>query len=151
MVKFEDETLVRHILVQPSEIRSEKQTEELINLIHSKLIDGEEFKQLARQYSEDPGSKMSGGDLGWNNSGTFDPAFEAEIKNSNIGQISKPFKSGFGWHILEVLERRNEDISENVRKNKAYQIIFNRKFEQELQRTLIELRSEAYVDIKLTS
>ena len=151
VVKFEDQTLVRHILVQPSEIRSEKQTEELINLIHSKLIDGEEFKQLARQYSEDPGSKMSGGDLGWNNSGTFDPAFEAEIKNSNIGQISKPFKSGFGWHILEVLERRNEDISENVRKNKAYQIIFNRKFEQELQRTLIELRSEAYVDIKLTS
>jgi peptidyl-prolyl cis-trans isomerase SurA len=68
-----------------------------------------------------------------------------------IGEVSKPFKTQFGWHILEVLDRRNEDVSDNVRKNRAYQIIFERKFEQELQRTLIELRSEAYVDIKLTS
>ena len=151
VVKFEDQTLVRHILIQSSEIRSENQTKELINEIYQELIDGEDFKQLARQHSEDPGSKMEGGELGWSSPDTFDPAFEAVMNSVDIGEMSKPFQSSFGWHILEVLDRRNEDISDDVRKNRAYSIIFNRKFEQELQRTLIELRSEAYVDIKLNT
>ena len=151
VVKFEDQTLVRHILVQPSEIRSEKQTKDLMNEIYQKLADGEDFKQLARQHSEDPGSKMEGGELGWSAPDTFDPAFEAVMNSVDIGVFSTPFQSSFGWHILEVLDRRNEDISDDVRKNRAYSIIFNRKFEQELQRTLIELRSESYVDIKLNS
>lgn len=150
-VKFEDQTLVRHILVQPSEIRSENQTKDLISEIHEKLNQGQDFKQLARQYSEDPGSKMEGGELGWSSPGTFDPAFEKVMNEAEVGQVSQPFQSSFGWHILEVLDRRNEDVSEEVRKNRAYSIIFNRKFEQELQRTLIELRSESYVDIKLNS
>ena len=151
VVKFEDQTLVRHILVQPSEIRSEKQTKDLMNEIYQKLVDGEDFKQLARQHSEDPGSKMEGGELGWSAPDTFDPAFEAVMNSVDIEVFSTPFQSSFGWHILEVLDRRNEDISDDVRKNRAYSIIFNRKFEQELQRTLIELRSESYVDIKLNS
>lgn len=151
VVKFEDQTLVRHILIQSSEIRSENQTKELINEIHQELIDGEDFKQLARQHSEDPGSKMEGGELGWSSPDSFDPAFEAIMNSVDIGEMSKPFQSSFGWHILEVLDRRNEDISDDVRKNRAYSIIFNRKFEQELQRTLIELRSESYVDIKLNT
>ena len=150
-VKFEDQTLVRHILVQTSEIRSEKQTKDLINEVYKKFLQGEEFKQLARQYSEDPGSKMEGGDLGWSRAGSFDPVFESVMDQTKIGKASEPFKSQFGWHILEVIDRRNEDVSDDIRKNSAYQIIFNRKFEQELQRTLIELRSEAYVDIKLSS
>ena len=151
VVKFEDQTLVRHILVQPSEIRSEKQTKDLMNEIFQKLVDGEDFKQLARLHSEDPGSKMEGGELGWSAPDTFDPAFEGVMNSADIGEVSTPFQSSFGWHILEVLDRRNEDISDDVRKNRAYSIIFNRKFEQELQRTLIELRSESYVDIKLNS
>ena len=151
VVKFEDQTLVRHILVQPSEIRSEKQTKDLMNEIFQKLVDGEDYKQLARQHSEDPGSKMEGGELGWSAPDTFDPAFEGVMNSADIGEVSTPFQSSFGWHILEVLDRRNEDISDDVRKNRAYSIIFNRKFEQELQRTLIELRSESYVDIKLNS
>ena len=151
VVKFEDQTLVRHILIQSSEIRSENQTKELINEIYQELIDGEDFKQLARQHSEDPGSKMEGGELGWSSPDSFDPAFEAVMNSVDIGEMSKPFQSSFGWHILEVLDRRNEDISDDVRKNRAYSIIFNRKFEQELQRTLIELRSESYVDIKLNT
>ena len=151
VVKFEDQTLVRHILIQSSEIRSENQTKELINEIHQELIDGEDFKQLARQHSEDPGSKIEGGELGWSSPDSFDPAFEAVMNSVDIGEMSKPFQSSFGWHILEVLDRRNEDISDDVRKNRAYSIIFNRKFEQELQRTLIELRSESYVDIKLNT
>ena len=151
VVKYEDQTLVRHILVQTSEIRSENQTKSLISEVYEKLVGGGEFKQLARQYSEDPGSKMEGGDLGWSRAGTFDPVFESVMNEIKIGVISKPFQTQFGWHILEVIDRRNEDVSDDVRKNRAYQIIFNRKFEQELQRTLMELRSEAYVDIKLAS
>ena len=111
VVKFEDQTLVRHILVQPSEIRSEKQTKDLMNEIYQKLADGEDFKQLARQHSEDPGSKMEGGELGWSAPDTFDPAFEAVMNSVDIGVFSTPFQSSFGWHILEVLDRRNEDIS----------------------------------------
>ena len=138
-------------MVQPSEIRTEKQTEELINDIYTRLEDGEDFKQLARQFSEDPGSKMDGGELGWSNPGDYDPAFETTLNATKIGQVSQPVKSSFGWHIIEVMDRRNEDVSQEEQKNRAYQIIFKRKFEQELQSTLIELRAEAYVDIKLTS
>ena len=150
-VKFLDQTLARHILVQPSEIRTENQAEELINDIYTRLKEGEDFKQLARQYSEDPGSKMDGGELGWSNPGDYDPAFETTLNATEIGQLSQPVKSSFGWHIIEVMDRRNEDVSQEEQKNRAYQIIFKRKFEQELQSTLIELRAEAYVDIKLTS
>ena len=150
-VKFLDQTLARHILVQPSEIRTENQTEVLINDIYKRLKEGEDFKQLARQFSEDPGSKMDGGELGWSNPGDYDPAFEMTLNATEIGQLSEPIKSSFGWHIIEVMDRRNEDVSQEEQKNRAYQIIFKRKFDQELQSTLIELRAEAYVDIKLTS
>ena len=150
-VKFLDQTLARHILVQPSEIRTENQAEILINDIFKRLKEGEDFKQLARQFSEDPGSKMDGGELGWSNPGDYDPAFEMTLNATEIGQLSEPIKSSFGWHIIEVMDRRNEDVSQEEQKNRAYQIIFKRKFDQELQSTLIELRAEAYVDIKLTS
>ena len=150
-VKFLDQTLARHILVQPSEIRTENQAEVLINDIYKRLKEGEDFKQLARQFSEDPGSKMDGGELGWSNPGDYDPAFEMTLNATEIGQLSEPIKSSFGWHIIEVMDRRNEDVSQEEQKNRAYQIIFKRKFDQELQSTLIELRAEAYVDIKLTS
>ncbi len=150
-VKFLDQTLARHILVQPSEIRTENQAKELINSIYQRLVEGEDFKQLARQFSEDPGSKMDGGELGWSNPGDYDPAFEQTLNATEIGQLSEPVKSSFGWHIIEVMDRRNEDVSQEEQKNRAYQIIFKRKFEQELQSTLIELRAEAYVDIKLST
>ena len=150
-VKFLDQTLARHILIQPSEIRTENQAEVLINDIYKRLKEGEDFKQLARQFSEDPGSKMDGGELGWSNPGDYDPAFEMTLNATEIGQLSEPIKSSFGWHIIEVMDRRNEDVSQEEQKNRAYQIIFKRKFDQELQSTLIELRAEAYVDIKLTS
>ena len=150
-VKFLDQTLARHILVQPSEIRTENRAKELINDIYERLTNGEDFKQLARQFSEDPGSKMDGGELGWSNPGDYDPIFEKTLNATEIGKISEPVQSSFGWHIIEAMDRRNEDVSQEEQKNRAYQIIFKRKFEQELQSTLIELRAEAYVDIKLTT
>ena len=94
---------------------------------------------------------MDGGDLGWSNPGDYDPAFEKTMNETQIGEMSKPIQSSFGWHIIEVLDRRNEDVSQEEQKNRAFRIIYDRKFEQELQSTLIELRAEAYVDIKLNT
>ena len=147
-VKFEDQTLARHILVQPTEIRTLKQTQNLVSDIYDQLKNKGNFSKLAKEYSEDPGSKMDGGNLGWSTSENYDPAFAKVLDQTAIGEISEPFESSFGWHIIEVLDRRNEDISDEVRKNRAFQLIYGRKYEEELQRVLIELRAESYVDIK---
>ena len=148
-VKIEKQDLVRHILVQTSEIRSEKQAEELIKEIKDRIIAGEEFRVLARLYSDDPGSKLDGGNLGWSTSDKYDPTFKKVIDESTLNMVSDVFKSSFGFHILEVMDRREKDVSSELQKDKAFSIIFERKFEEQLERTLQELRAESYVDIKI--
>ena len=148
-VKIEKQDLVRHILVQTSEIRSDKQAEELIKEIKDRLIAGEEFRVLARLYSDDPGSKLDGGNLGWSTSDKYDPTFKKVIDESNLNIVSDVFKSSFGFHILEVMDRREKDVSSELQKDKAFRIIFERKYEEQLERTLQELRAESYVDIKI--
>ena len=148
-VKVESQDLVRHILIQTSEIRSDKQAKELINEIRDRITSGEEFGILARLYSDDPGSKLDGGDLGWSISDKYDPAFKKVIDSSELNTLSETFKSSFGYHILEVLDRREKDVSKELQKDKAYRIIFERKYEEQLDKTLQELRAESFVDIKL--
>ena len=148
-VKVESQDLVRHILIQTSEIRSDKQAKELISEIRDRIASGEEFGILARLYSDDPGSKLDGGDLGWSISNKYDPAFKKVIDSSELNTLSETFKSSFGYHILEVLDRREKDVSKELQKDKAYRIIFERKYEEQLDKTLQELRAESYVDIKL--
>ena len=148
-VKVESQDLVRHILIQTSEIRSDKQAEELINEIKNRISEGEEFRVLARLYSDDPGSKLDGGNLGWSTSDKYDPLFKKVIDDSELNTVSEVFKSSFGFHILEVLDRRKKDISNELQKDKAFKIIFERKYEEQLERTLQELRAESYVDIKI--
>ena len=148
-VKVESQDLVRHILIQTSEIRSEKQAEELINEIKNRISEGEEFRVLARLYSDDPGSKLDGGNLGWSTSDKYDPFFKKVVDDSELNKVSEVFKSSFGFHILEVLDRRKKDISNELQKDKAFKIIFERKYEEQLERTLQELRAESYVDIKI--
>ena len=148
-VKVESQDLVRHILIQTSEIRSDKQAKELISEIRDRITSGEEFGILARLYSDDPGSKLDGGDLGWSISDKYDPAFKKVIDSSELNTLSETFKSSFGYHILEVLDRREKDVSKELQKDKAYRIIFERKYEEQLDKTLQELRAESFVDIKL--
>ena len=150
-IQIESQTLVQHILIEESEIRSEKQSKDLINELHERQSKGEEISILARVYSDDPGSKLDGGKLDWAPAGIYDKTFEKIMTETKIGEVSKPFKSAFGWHILKVLDRREKNISDERLKNKAFGILFQRKYREQLQNTLEEIRSEAFVDIKISS
>ena len=149
-IQIEKQSLVQHILIETSEIRSPKQAKDLINSLYERAKN-EDFAILARVYSDDPGSKMDGGKLDWAPEGVYDKAFEKVIKKSEINVISEPFESAFGWHILKVLERREKNITNDIVKDKAYGALFNRKFQEQLQNTLEEIRAEAFVDIKISS
>lgn len=143
------QTRARHILIEPSEIRSEAEAKALADDIRARIENGESFADLAREYSDDPGSALSGGDLGWTMPGQMVPAFEEKMNASEIGEVSDPFKSRFGWHILEVTDRREADMSDEYRERQAMRILRDRRFDEELQSWLREIRDEAYVEIRI--
>ncbi len=145
----EIQTSLRHILVQPSEIRSEDETKSLIDKIYGGLIEGADFSEQARLHSEDPGTALNGGDLGWTAGGEFVPAFRKAMEDTQTNELSLPFRSQYGWHILEVLDRREADLSEETRRKMALRIVHQRRFEEKLQEWLKELRDEAFVEVRL--
>ena len=147
-VKIEEQLLARHILIQTSEIRNRKQATSLLEEIKKRIDDGEDFSVLARLYSDDPGTKLDGGDLGWSTSEVYDKKFKEVLDSSDLNEVSEPFESSFGFHILEVLDKRKKDISGELLENKAYRIIYDRKFDEQLDKTLQELRAESFVEIK---
>jgi peptidyl-prolyl cis-trans isomerase SurA len=142
------QTKVSHILVMPNEIRSDNDSRARIRQVYRKLDNGEGFIELAKEYSDDPGSAANGGDLGWVNPGDMVPAFDRVMSEIEPGVLSNPFKSKFGWHILRVDERKETDLGEQVQRNQIYQMLQSRQFEEELPIWLRKIRSEAYVDIK---
>ncbi len=144
-----DQTRARHILIQPSEIRSESEAENLIRDLYERIQDGESFDQLARDHSDDPGSALSGGDLGWIMSGQMVPAFEETMRATSTGGLSEPFRSQFGWHILEVTDRRAQDMSTEFRERQALRILQERRFDEALEAWLQEIRDEAYVEVRI--
>lgn len=143
-----NQTKVRHILVMPNEIRSDADAKSRIDQVYKKLQNDGDFSELAKEYSDDPGSAANGGELGWVNPGDMVPAFDDTMNNSDIGQLSKPFKSQFGWHILEVEGRKETDMGQQVQRNQIQQMLQARQFEEELPIWLRKIRSEAYIDIK---
>lgn len=149
-VQKEEQAKLRHILVMPSAIRTPEETEALIWDIYRRIQAGEDFAVLAEEFSEDPGSALAGGDLGWTAGTEFVPAFREVMAATPTGSLSEPFLSDYGWHILEVQERREQDMSEDARKDMALKILHGRRFEEELEKWLKELRDEAYVDIRLS-
>lgn len=144
----EKQSKVRHILVRTSEIRSEKDAKDLIHEIKTKLLAGEDFDTLARLHSSDPGSALAGGELGWISNENLAPEFAAQMESATVGEISEPFQTEFGWHVLQVEERRIHDISQEQRERKAMEYLRNRRFEEEFEDFLTEIRNEAYVELK---
>ena len=144
-----DEVHVRHILIKPSEIRTEAQTKELAAKIYDRITSGEDFATLAKTYSEDPGSALNGGDLNWVDPNSLVPEFREAMADTPQGVLSKPFKTQYGWHVLEVLGRRATDSTTQAREQQAMNALRNRKYDEELQSWLRQIRDEAYVEIKL--
>ncbi|RCW73418.1 peptidyl-prolyl cis-trans isomerase SurA [Marinobacter nauticus] len=146
--QFIQQHRVRHILVRPSEAVTDVQAEQRIREIYQQLQDGADFADLARERSDDPVSGSDGGNLGWVSPGQMVPAFEEAMNQAQVGEYFGPFRSQFGWHILQVEERRRQDVTEQNRESQARQAIYMRKFELELQNWLREIRDEAFVEFK---
>ena len=145
----EDQALVRHILVQTSAIRSPEEAEALIRDLHGQLAEGADFCGLAAEHSQDPGSALNCGDLGWTSGDQFVPPFVAAMNATPTGELSPPFQSDYGWHVLEVQDRRTQDMGEEARRNMALRILHQRRFDEELQAWLKEIRDEAFVEMRL--
>lgn len=138
---------VRHILITPNIVRTEEQAEELIHELHARIQAGEDFADIARQNTNDSGSMASGGDLGWIEDGMLPPDFLAKVRETPIGTISAPFRASTGWHVVEVSERRMQDITEDNKRFQAQRILRDRKFENERQNWLTELRDTSHIEI----
>lgn len=143
-----EQSEVRHILIKPNEIRSDEDARLLVAGFRQKIIDGEHFADLARLHSEDTGSALKGGELGWSVPGQFVPEFEDTIKKLEVGVISEPVRTQYGWHIIEVTARRKQDFSAEILRTQATNQIRQRKFAEELQVWLDEIRDEAFIEIK---
>ncbi|MFT4631696.1 MAG: peptidyl-prolyl cis-trans isomerase SurA [Candidatus Pseudothioglobus sp.] len=144
-----DQRQVRHVLIQPSEIRTENEALELAESLHGEVVAGRDFEEVAKLYSDDPGSALSGGDLGWNRSGTFVPAFEAKMQASEIDELSDVFKTQHGFHFLQVTGRRTEDFSDRFRMGQAENYLRTQRFDEELENWIREIRDEAFVELRI--
>lgn len=144
-----EQTLARHILISTNEIVSEDEAINRTRQLKIRLDGGDDFATLARTNSDDRGSAVDGGDLGWVSKGQMVPEFEEVLLYTEIGEISFPFRTEFGWHILQVLDRRSYDGTEEVKRAKARSAINQRKTDETYQSWLRRLRDEAYVELRV--
>lgn len=146
--KVVEQTQVSHILVMQNTLRSELAAKKLIDDIEGRLQQGESFESLATAYSDDPVSGSNGGSLDWASSGQMVPEFETVMNGTAIGETSEPFKTQFGWHILRVMDRREQDQSERYRLSEARNVLQKRKFQEALAKWRTEIRDEAFVEFR---
>lgn len=143
-----NEVKTRHILISPSIILSEEKAQQMLLTFTDQIKNGEKtFGELAKAHSEDTGSALKEGVVDWADPTIFDPAYKDQVNTIALNTISKPFRSSFGWHIVEVLGRRIQDATEKRKKEQAYRMIFNRKFSEEAENWYHEIRAQAYVEI----
>ncbi|MBM7456729.1 peptidyl-prolyl cis-trans isomerase SurA [Oceanisphaera litoralis] len=142
------EVRARHILLKPSIIMSEEKAQARLAGFARSIRAGEAgMAQLAEQFSEDPGSAINGGDLGWAAPEMYVSSFRDTVNQLEVGQLSEPFRSEHGWHLVQLEDKRVMDATEQATEQRAYQLIFNRRFTEEVQTWLDELRDEAYIRI----
>lgn len=138
----------RHILIKTSEVVSPENAKQMADSIYNRLKAGEDFATLASTYSNDPGSARDGGSLGWVSPGMMVPEFDKVMQNTAVNEISKPFETQFGWHILQVTGKRQQDMTTEYQKRMAHQILGERQFDSEFDSWLRELRASTYIEIK---
>ncbi|TDF38162.1 peptidylprolyl isomerase SurA [Alteromonadaceae bacterium M269] len=143
-----EEVNSRHILIQPSVILSNEKAQKMLVDFREKLINGEaDFAELAREHSADPGSALKGGELGYADPNIYVPAFKDALAALEADEYSQPFRSQHGWHLVQLIDRRMGDVTEQVKQEKAYQLLFQRKFAEETDNWLREIRDTAFVEL----
>lgn len=145
---LEEQYNVRHILIKPNEIRNDTESQMLAKDLYNRIQSGESFGDLARAFSDDSGSALSGGSLDWVAPETLVPEFQKAMRETPKDVVSEPFQSSFGWHVLEVKGKRQSDVSNQVRRNKVRDLLGMRKFEEELEVWLREIRDQTYIEIR---
>ena len=146
---MENQMKVRHILITTNEVLDDDAARQKLEEIYAQIQNGDDFSAVATAVSEDPGSAINGGDLGWNGPGIFVPEFQAVCDSLEIGEMSEPFKTPFGWHIVQVLDRRVFDMTDEVERREAIMTIRNSKLEEETELWARRLRDQAFVEYKL--
>jgi peptidyl-prolyl cis-trans isomerase SurA len=143
------QTRARHILIRTNEVTSDADARGRLERLRERILLGDDFDTLARSNSDDQASAIKGGDLGWSSPGNLVPAFEEQMDQLAINDISRPFKTQFGWHIVQVLERRNYDATDETRRDQARKALRDEKAKEALQNYLRRLRDEAYIELRL--
>jgi peptidyl-prolyl cis-trans isomerase SurA len=138
----------RHILMRPNEVQDDATTRQRLEAIRERILAGEDFGALASVTSEDPGSATHGGDLGWTAPGAFDPQFEEVLGGLEENEISEPFRTQFGWHIVQLLGKRTYDQSDDMRRQRVLSALRESKVDEETELWLRRMRDEAYVEIR---
>lgn len=147
VVEFE-EVHARHVLIKPSIILSDEKAQKMLAEFTAQLAAGKaDFATFAKEHSEDPGSRLKGGDLGWMDPTAFVPEFRDTLKRLNKGEISKPFASQFGWHVVQLLDRRTVDATAEKKREQVTRMLYNRRYNEESANFVRELRDEAYVEV----
>ncbi|HZF16797.1 MAG TPA: peptidylprolyl isomerase [Steroidobacteraceae bacterium] len=140
---------VRHILMKPNELQDDQTVRQKLADLRAKIMAGDDFAAIASATSEDPGSATDGGDLGWSGPGTFVPEFEREVQALQENEISEPFHSQYGWHIVQLLGRRVHDNTKEQQQQMAFEALRDSKLDEETEIWLRHLKDEAYVDLKM--
>lgn len=146
---MESQTRARHILITVNEILDEEAARQRLTEIREQIMDGDDFEAVAKVVSEDPGSAINGGDLGWNGPDIFVPEFQVVCDQLEIDEISDPFRSSFGWHIIQLLDRRVQDTTDQVMRQEALMAIRNSKLNEETELWARRLRDQAFVEYRL--
>ncbi|WP_289284067.1 MULTISPECIES: peptidylprolyl isomerase [unclassified Methylophaga] len=142
------QTLASHILIKTNELTTDEEAQKRLETLRERIVNGEDFAELARANSDDTGSAIDGGSLGWVSPGVMVPEFEEKMNALAVGEMSDVFQSRFGWHLIKVFDRREENMAEEYQRGKAREQIRQRKIDEEMETWLRSMRDEAYVEYR---